>query len=86
LGFQTTQVKLAALFGGCEVRRKKFSSQISKNKVVFSDGVSRLGLGSVSRPFFGVLVSKVSGLVWVPKDFGLGLELFVSRLCIGYFL
>jgi len=25
----------AALFGGCEVRRKMFSSQISKNKVVF---------------------------------------------------
>ena len=40
----------------------------------------------VSRdPFFGVSVSKVSGLVSVSKDFGLGLELFVSRLCIGYF-
>jgi len=41
----------------------------------------------VSRdPFFGVSisVSKVSGLVSVSKDFGL--ELFVSRLCIGYFL
>jgi len=41
-------------------------------------------------PFFGVSVSvsvsKVWGLVSVSKDFGLGLELFVSRLCIGYFL
>jgi len=39
-------------------------------------------------PLFGVsvLVSKVSGLVSVSKDFGLGLELFVSRLCIAYFL
>jgi len=33
-----------------------------------------------------VSVSKVSGLVSVSKDFGLGLELFVSRLCIGYVL
>ena len=42
----------------------------------------------VSRPVFEVSVSKVSGLVLVSvsKDFGLGLELFVSRLCIGYFL
>jgi len=38
---------------------------------VISDGVSRLGLGLV-------------GLVSVSKD--LGLELLVSRLCIGYFL
>jgi len=37
-------------------------------------------------PIFGVSVSKVSGLVSVSKDFDLGLELFVSRLCIGYFL
>ena len=36
--------------------------------------------------FFEVSVSKVLGLVSVSKDFGLGLELFVSRLCIGYFL
>ena len=36
-------------------------------------------------PFFEVSVSKVSGLVSVSKDFGLGLELFVSRFCIGYF-
>ena len=36
-------------------------------------------------PFFevSVSVSKVSGLVSMSKD--LGLELFVSRLCIGYF-
>jgi len=34
--------------------------------------------------FFGVSVSKVSGLVLVSKDFGL--ELFVSRLFIGYFI
>jgi len=39
----------------------------------------------VSRPVFGVSVSKVSGLVSVSKDFGLGLELFVSRLCICHF-
>jgi len=38
-----------------------------------SDGVSRLGLG-------------LEGLTSVSKDFGLGLKLFVSRLCIGYFL
>jgi len=37
-------------------------------------------------PFFGVSVSKVSGLVSVSKDFGFGLELFVLRLCTGYFL
>ena len=37
-------------------------------------------------PFLGVSVSKISGLVSVSKDFGLGLDLFVSRLCIGYFL
>jgi len=37
-------------------------------------------------PFFELSVSKVSGLVSVSKDFGLGLELLVSRLCIGYFL
>jgi len=37
--------------------------------------------------FVSVSVSKVSGLVSVSvsKDFGLGLELFVSRLCTGYF-
>jgi len=35
-------------------------------------------------PFFEVSVSKVSGLVSVSKD--LGLEVVVSRLCIGYFL
>ena len=43
----------------------------------------------VSRdPFLGVSVSvsNVSGLVSDSKDFGFGLELFVSRLCIGYFL
>jgi len=55
-----------------------------------SDGVSR----RVSRPVFWSLglrsrrisVSKVSGLVSVSvsKDFGLGLELLVSRLCVGY--
>jgi len=28
----------------------------------------------------------LEGLVSVSKDFGLGLELFVSRLCMGYFL
>jgi len=44
-----------------------------------SDGASRLGLAS-QNPFFEVSVSKVSGLV--SKDFGLGLDLFVSRLCI----
>jgi len=33
-----------------------------------------------------VSVSKVSSLVSVSKDFGLGLELFVSRHCISYFL
>jgi len=41
----------------------------------------------VSRdPFFGVSVLKVSGLVLVSvsKDFGLGLEVFVSRLCIVF--
>ena len=52
---------------------------------------SSYATGSRSRdasrdPFFGVSVSvsKVSGLVSVSKDFGLGI--FVSRLCIGYFL
>jgi len=66
--------------------------KIRENRVPTSDGVSRLGLGrDASRdPFFevSVSVSKVSGLVSVSvsKDFGLGLELFVSRLCIGYFL
>jgi len=40
----------------------------------------------VSRPIFEVSVSKFSGLVSVSKDVGLGLELFVSRLCIGYLL
>jgi len=56
-----------------------------------SDEVSRLGLGPetcLETDFFGVSVSvsKVSGLVSVSvsKDFGLGLELFVSRLCTGY--
>jgi len=42
--------------------------------------VSRL----VSRPVFWSL--GLEGLVSVSKDFGLGLELFVSRLCTGYFL
>jgi len=37
-------------------------------------------------PFFWDAVSEVSGLVSVSKDFGLGHELFVSRLWIGYFL
>ena len=36
-------------------------------------------------PFFEVSVSKVSGLVSVSVSKHLGLELFVSRLCIGYF-
>ena len=34
---------------------------------------------------FRVSVSKVSGLASVSKDFGLGLELLVSRLCMSYF-
>jgi len=40
----------------------------------------------VSRPVVWSL--GLEGLVSfsVSKDFGLGLELFVSRLCIGYFL
>jgi len=55
-----------------------------------SDGVSRLGLGletCLETSFFGVSVSKVSGLVSVSvsKDFGLGLELLVSTLCMSYF-
>ena len=38
--------------------------------------------------FFGVSLSKVSGLVSVSvlNDFGLGLELFISRFYMGYFL
>jgi len=52
-----------------------------------SDGVSRLGLGLETRLetrfLKSVSISKVSGLVSVSKDFGLGLELFVSRLYIG---
>jgi len=59
--------------------------------VIVSDGFSRLGLGLEMRLETRFLksrsqVSKVSGLVSVSKDFGLGLELFVSRLCINYFL
>jgi len=34
---------------------------------------------------FRVLVSNVSGLVSVSQDFGLGLELLVSGLCMSYF-
>jgi len=55
------------------------------------DGVQRLGLGLKTRflrsrdPFFEVSVSKVSGLVSVSVSKDLGLELFVSRLCISYF-
>ena len=44
---------------------------VSVSKVSSRSRRSRLGL---------------EGLVSVSKDFGLGLELFVSRLCIGYFL
>jgi len=62
--------------------------------MINSDGVSRLGLGletletRLETRFFevSVSVSKVSGLVSVSKDSGLGLELFLSRLRIGYFL
>jgi len=39
---------------------------------------------SVSRPVFWSL--GLEGFVSVSKDFGLRLELIVSRLCIGYFL
>jgi len=46
------------------------------------DGVSRLGLGLETRFFMSL---GLEGLVLVSKDYGLGLELFVSRLCIGYF-
>ena len=43
--------------------------------------------GNVSQdPFFRVSVSNVSGLVSVSMDFGLGLELLVSRLCMSYIL
>ena len=35
--------------------------------------------------FFRVSVSKVTGLVSVSKDFGLGLELWDWRLCMSYF-
>ena len=64
---------------------------LPKRKVSDSDGVSRLGLGletcPVSRdPVFHVSVSKVSGLVSVSKDFGLGLELFVTRLHRLFFM
>jgi len=57
----------------------------SQYNVMTSDGLSRLGPGLETRletRYFEVSVSKVSGLVSVSKDFGL----FVSRLCIGYFL
>ena len=54
--------------------------------ITYSDGVSR----RVSRPVFWSLGLGLGleGLVSVSvsKDFGLGLELFLSRLCIGYFL
>jgi len=45
-------------------------------------------LRHVSRPVFRVSVSKVSGLVYVSasKDFGLGLDLLVSRLCMSFFM
>jgi len=49
------------------------------NRPNTSDGVARLGLGLRS----GSL--GLEGLVSVSKDFGLGLKLLVSRLCIGYF-
>jgi len=54
-----------------------------------SDGVSRLGLGLETRLQTRFLKSRSQcrrSQVSVSKDFGLGLELFVSRLCIGYFL
>jgi len=44
---------------------------------------NRIGSDTVMEsrdPLFGVLVSKVSSLVSVSKDFGFGLELFVLRL------
>jgi len=48
----------------------------SRDLVSVSRRVSRLVFWSLG----------LEGLVSVSKDFGLGLELFVSRLCIGYFL
>ena len=61
--------------------KQTVSFYVSKDTPVFSafldasnsDGVSRLGLG-------------LEGLVSVLVSKELGLELFVSRLCIGYFL
>jgi len=51
-----------------------------------SDGVSRLGLGLETRLETRFLESRSRrSQVSVSKDFGLGLEPFVSRLCIGYF-
>jgi len=43
-------------------------------------------LVSVSRLVFWSLGLGLEGLVSVSKEFGLGLELLVSRLCISYFL
>jgi len=77
-----------------------FNSQFTSStltlwfKTIFNGGCYWEGLSFLSAvmesrdPFFEVSVSvlKVSGLVSVSKDFGLGLELFVSRLCIGYLL
>ena len=60
--------------------------------VVFFDGrVARVVYDDttdvVSNTFFqvSVSVSNVSGLISVSKDFGLGLQLLVSKLCMSYF-
>jgi len=74
------------------LKAKKLPQNFCIMRQYISDGVSRLGLGletclDVSRdPLFevSVSVSKVSGLVSVSKDFGLSLELFVSRLSLGF--
>jgi len=52
----------------------------------FSSWKGHSKLGNPARdPFFRVSVPNVSVLVSVSKDFGLGLELLGSRLCMSYF-
>jgi len=78
-----TAVKcLIRVFSGYQPDWIKYLDSISG---LWTDRTTQWQWCSLETPFFQVSVSNVSGLVLVSNNFGLGLELLVSRLCMNYF-
>jgi len=80
--------KILLAYALSEYKDTFFHTKLSE--IRSSAEVSRLGLGlgTCLETRFWSLGLGLEGLfsVWASKDFGLGLEIFVSRLCISYLL